>query len=57
MTKEQWKQALIAILIGAAVTFISSIINGLLELVKDNFLDLSGAGASMVYYLKSRRTT
>lgn len=55
MTKEQWRQAFVAILIGAAVTAISSLIEGLLALFKDQFVNISGTAASMVYYLKSHR--
>lgn len=55
MTKEQWKQALVAVFIGALVTFVSSLVESLLGLLKDSVINFSGAAASMVYYLKSRR--
>ena len=55
MTKEQWKQALVAVFIGALVTFVSSLVQSLLDLFKNHFLDISGVAASMIYYLKSRK--
>ena len=53
--KAYLKHALISILVGAVVAAVTTILQGLLNLVKIHGVDLLGTGASMVYYLKARK--
>ena len=56
MTKENWKQALIAILIGAGVAFFSTLFEGLAEYLKAHTTEVvSGGTSSFVYMLKRFR--
>lgn len=53
-TKQYIKQALISILIGAAVTFITAILEGLLGLMKESIFSYFGTPISMLYFLRRR---
>lgn len=56
MTKENWKQALIAILIGAGVAFFSTLFEGLAGYLKSHATEaISGGVSSFVYMLKRFR--
>jgi hypothetical protein len=53
MNKEQIKQALIAILIGACVAFFTTLFEALAEFLKSNSTDIiAGATSSFVYLIK-----
>jgi len=49
------KHALISILVGAAIAFLTSFVDGLLVLLKDHALNFTGPIAGIIYYLKARR--
>lgn len=53
--KARIKRALISILVGAIVAFISELLHGLLEFLKTNDWDFTGPATAMLYYLKSRK--
>lgn len=51
MSKEQRKQILISILIGACVAFFTSLFEGLLDVLKNNGNDIIGGISSTIYYI------
>ena len=51
MTKENWKQVLISLLIGASVTFISTLFQGLLDILQQHANEIIGGGVSSLVYL------
>ena len=55
MTKETTKQILQSILIGAIVAFLSSLFEGLLDLVKGQGNNILGGGAASIAYLIRKR--
>lgn len=56
MDKEHWKQALISILIGSAVAFLTSLFEGLANLFNGAGNEiLGGAVSSITYTLKNAR--
>ena len=56
MSRENIKQALISILIGAAVAFFTTLFEGLAEWLQQNAVSVvSGATTSVVYLLKRWR--
>lgn len=55
MTKEHIKHALISILIGAAVAFASSFLEGLLNMIQSGTFDVSGGLVSSLWYLRRVR--
>lgn len=54
-TQEKWKNALISVLIGAGVTFLATLLEGLLDLIKTIEVDPAGIATGVIYYLKSWR--
>lgn len=56
MTRENLKHVMISILIGAGIAFVSSLLEGLLNLIKNIGHNLPGITAGMVWYLKSWKT-
>lgn len=53
-TKSTLKQALISVIIGAAVAFIVALIEGLLGVLKSTIFNYAGVPLSMLYFLKKR---
>ena len=57
ITREQLRQALISIIVGACVAFLSTLFEGVITFLRDHAVDLSGTLVSMVYFLRSRKLT
>ena len=55
MTRDQWRSAIMSILIGTAIAAATQIVDALLQVLKVHFLDVAGTGAGIVYWLKSRK--
>ncbi len=54
MTREQLKNALVSLLVGACIAFFSTLFQSLAELLKAHSTDIiSGAGAAYYYIAKS----
>lgn len=53
MDKKQLKQALISILVGAAIMALNAVLTGLLELLRDNQEKLIPTVTGMVYYFRN----
>lgn len=53
MDKKQLKQALISILVGAAIMALNAILTGLLELVKSHQEQLIPSVTGMVYFFRT----
>jgi len=51
MTKDNWKQVLISLLIGASVAFISTLFQGLLDILQQHANEIIGGGVSSLVYL------
>lgn len=49
------KHALISILVGAIIAFLSALFQGLLTLFHDGHFSLAAPLAGMIYYLKARK--
>lgn len=52
--KQLLKQALISVIIGSVVTFISALLEGLLGIFKQTIFSYSGVPISMLYFLRKR---
>lgn len=57
MNKDQFKQVLTSILIGATISFLTVLFQGLLDYLGSVRDTLPGAVAGMVYYLKTWSTS
>lgn len=51
MKKENWKQVFISILVGATVTFLSTLFEGLATALKAHSTEIVAAGSSVGIYL------
>lgn len=57
MSKEQFKQALISIVIGAVVAFFTVLFKGLADFLTANATTLIAGGSSSAYYLTKIKIT
>lgn len=56
MTKDQWKNAVMAVMVGACISFLSTLFQGLADLLTQNAVAVtSGAASATVYWIKSMR--
>ena len=55
MTKQTFKHALISIFIGACVAFVTTFLQSVLEWINAGEFNVSGIGASFVYYISKWR--
>ncbi len=53
-TKNTIKHAIISILIGAVIAFVTTLLEGLLSLLKDHTFNFAGLVGGMIYYLRRR---
>lgn len=51
MTKDQIKHALISLLVGALVSFILTLFQGILDFLKENAVDIIGGASATITYL------
>lgn len=53
--KDMLKHALISVLVGAVVAFLTALLQGILNILQDGQFNLAIPLASMLYYFKGRK--
>jgi hypothetical protein len=53
--KDMLKHALVSVLVGAIVSFLTVLLQGLLNVLQNGQFDFAGPVSSMIYYFKGRK--